>query len=223
MGYPHRPVKQPLNTRTHLQGAITAVQRRPTDDYPKKIPKAKKLRYFTTMNEQSLDPKRYPIGACEYQTEYSKEQIQQYLLDIETFPARLEYVVQHLSEQQLQSPYREGGWTLNQVIHHCADSHLNALLRIKLALSVDNPTISPYPEDLWAEMSDYTLPFNNSITLLFAVHRKLNMLLRSLDQTQLNRTYYHPQYQKTFRVSDVICLYAWHGNHHLAHITQTLA
>lgn len=161
---------------------------------------------------------QFPIGPCPYSEDYTAAQMQAMLLDIETFPKRLELVAQHLTEAQLKTPYREGGWTLNQVIHHCADSHVNALIRVKLALSTDNPTINPYPEAIWAEMHDYDLPFNIAITLLHCVHAKLNAIFRTLNEEQWNRTYYHPQYQKQFRIKDVICLYAWHGNHHLAHI-----
>lgn len=166
----------------------------------------------------NLEKLRFPIGLCAYPEQYTPELIKQYKLDIETFPMRLEHVVQHLDVDQLQLRYREGGWTVNQVIHHCADSHLNCLLRIKLALTEDNPEIKPYDEARWAETADYDLPFNNSITLLFAVHRKISKLLESLSEEQLNRTYYHSQYQRTFSIKDVMCLYAWHGNHHLAHI-----
>ncbi len=169
----------------------------------------------------NLDVKRYPIGRCNYPEIYTPELLQQFRNEIDTFPAALENVVQHFNIDQLQTNYREGGWTINQVIHHCADSHLNAVLRIKLALSNDNPSINPYPEDLWAEMPDYDLPFNNSLTMLFAIHRKLVKLIDSLSNEQWNRTYFHPQYQKTFTIKDVVCLYAWHGKHHLAHITNT--
>jgi len=113
----------------------------------------------------NMEHLKYPIGPCEYKTEYSQEEFRSMLLDIETFPDRLERVLQHMNEEQLQTPYRDGGWTVNQVVHHCADSHINALVRIKLALSTDKPTILPYPENLWAEMADYSLPFNNSLTL----------------------------------------------------------
>lgn len=171
--------------------------------------------------DANLEAKRYPIGLCNYPEIYTPELLKQFRNEIDNFPAALENVVQHFGFDQLQTPYREGGWTINQVIHHCADSHLNAVLRIKLALSNDNPTINPYPEALWAEMPDYDLPFNNSLTLLFAIHRKLVKLIDSLNDEQWNRTYFHPQYHKTFTIKDVVCLYAWHGKHHLAHITNT--
>lgn len=171
----------------------------------------------------SVDEQRFPIGPCPYPETYTPELLKQYKLDIETFPMRLEQVVQHLSEEQLQLKYREGGWTINQVIHHCADSHINCLVRLKLALTEDNPSINPYREELWAETADYQLPFNNSITILFAVHRKIIKLLDSLAEAQLQRTYYHAQYKRQFSIMDVMCLYAWHGNHHLAHILKALS
>ena len=175
-----------------------------------------------TMTNQLDEQLRYPIGRCDYPEIYTPALIRQYKTEIETFPARLEFIVQHLSEAQLQYKYRLGGWTINQVIHHCGDSHINALIRIKFALTEDNPSILPYQEALWAEMADYNLPFNNTLTLLFALHRKLIRVIDSLSEEQLNRTYYHAQYQRTFSVKDVLCLYAWHGNHHIAQIQQAL-
>ena len=170
----------------------------------------------------TLEEQRYPIGKCINPELYTPELIKQYKLDIETFPLRLENVVQHLDADQLQARYREGGWTINQVIHHCADSHMNAIIRIKLALTEENPEINPYREELWAETADYELPFNNSITILYALHRKLISLLDSLSEEQLARTYYHSQYERTFSIRDVMCLYAWHGNHHLAQIRNAM-
>ncbi len=168
------------------------------------------------------EQQRYPIGHCIYPENYTPDVLKQYKLEIETFPMRLENVVQHLDVSQLLLRYREGGWTVNQVIHHCAESHMNAVLRMKLALTETNPTIKPYNETLWAETADYDLPFNNSVTMLFALHRKLIKLIDSLSEEQLNRTYYHSEYKRTFSIKDVICLYAWHGNHHLAHIMKAI-
>ncbi len=168
----------------------------------------------------NLEELQYPIGRCQYPDQYTPELLSQMMLEIETFPKRLELAVQQLDEYQLQTPYREGGWTVNQVIHHCADSHMNCVLRIKFALTEDKPTIKPYNEALWAQCEDYTLPYNNSITLLFCIHEKIMKLIRSLTPEQMERSYIHTQYNREFSVKDVICLYAWHGNHHLAHITS---
>mgnify|MGYP000877872712 FL=1 len=167
----------------------------------------------------TLEELQYPIGPCQYPEVYTDAILQKMLQDIETFPKRLELEVQNLLEFQLQTPYRENGWTVNQVIHHCADSHMNFILRLKLALSEVNPTIKPYREEIWAEMADYELPFNNSITLLFCIHQKIMKVLRSLTSEQLDRTYFHPQYERSFQIKELICLYSWHGNHHLAHIS----
>lgn len=171
------------------------------------------------MLESSPDDLKYPIGPCHYPVLYTDEILMQLLLDLETFPQRLEYAVQSLDEYQLQTPYREGGWTVNQVIHHCADSHMNCFIRLKLMLTEDHPTIKPYLEDRWAECADYSLPFNHALTILHAVHKKILKVLRSLNHNDLDRTYFHPQYKRDFSVRDLMCLYAWHGNHHLAHIT----
>lgn len=169
------------------------------------------------MNMEEL---QYPIGKCQYPVHYTDAALRSMLLDIETFPARLEHAVQTLDEFQLQTPYRPGGWTISQVVHHCADSHMNCVLRIKFALTEDAPNIKPYKEDRWALCADYKLPFNNSITLLYAIHRKILALVKELTPIELERTYFHDEYKRTFTIKDVICLYAWHGNHHLAHITS---
>jgi len=174
------------------------------------------------MNEELQNELKYPIGPCHYPVLYTDEILKQMLLDLETFPQRLEFRVQALDDFQLQTRYREGGWTVNQVIHHCADSHMNCLIRLKLTLTEDRPTIKPYLEDRWAEEADYSLPYNNSLTILHAVHRKILKIIRSLSHEQLDRTYFHPEYKRDFSVKDLICLYAWHGNHHLAHITNLI-
>jgi uncharacterized damage-inducible protein DinB len=165
---------------------------------------------------------QYPIGECNYPEIYTPELIAEYILNIETFPTRLEYTVQQLNEDQLHVAYRDGGWTINQVIHHCADSHMNCLIRTKLTLSEDNPIVKPYDEAKWAEMVDYDLPFNNSLVLLHAVHKKIVTIFKSLNEEDLDRKYTHPQYMREFQLKELLCLYSWHGNHHLAHITSLM-
>jgi hypothetical protein len=161
---------------------------------------------------------QYPIGTCVYQDHYTTEQIHQFIVELESFPTRLRKEVEGITEAQWQTPYRPDGWTVHQVVHHCADSHLNALLRLKLALTTDNPTINPYPEDKWAMQADYNLSPEIALRLLDAVHPKIVAIAQALSPSDLNKTYFHPQYKREFRLSDVLCLYAWHGNHHLAHI-----
>lgn len=170
----------------------------------------------------NLEELQYPIGRCQYPEVYTPELIQTYLMALETFPKRLELVVQSLDQATLNERYREGGWTLNQVIHHCADSHMNMLVRLKLTLTEEAPIIKPYNEAEWALQADFDLPFNNAITLLYCVHARINAILRALKPEQHTRKYFHPQYEREFTLNDLICLYAWHGDHHLAHITSFL-
>jgi uncharacterized damage-inducible protein DinB len=127
----------------------------------------------------------------------------------------------NLDEAQLHTPYREGGWTVHQLVHHVADSHINAYCRMKLALTEDNPTIKPYDEKLWAEMNDVQkLPINISLTLLHALHARWFEALKYVsDDEWNNRTLFHPEHKKTMRLWNVLGNYAWHGKHHVAQIT----
>lgn len=163
---------------------------------------------------------RYPIGQYERPTVITAEVLEQYINIIETFPSDMAREVSHLNEEQLNTPYRDGGWTIRQVVHHCADSHMNSLIRFKLALTEDEPTIKPYQEDQWAELPDgKELPISHSISLLEGLHARWAFLLKSLSQTHLKRTFIHPESKKIYRLDENIGLYAWHCQHHLAHIT----
>jgi hypothetical protein len=126
----------------------------------------------------------------------------------------------NLDEQQLETPYREEGWKVRQVIHHVADSHMNAFIRCKLALTETNPTIKPYEEALWAEQSDYKLAVNISLTLLHALHNRWYDLLKHVQEEEWNRTVVHPQHNKQMTLWFLLGMYAWHGHHHTAHITS---
>ena len=162
---------------------------------------------------------RYPIGKYEPRP-YSQELKQHWLADIRFLPNAIESAVHNLDEQQLQTPYREGGWTVHQLVHHVADSHMNAYIRFKLGLSEDNPTIKPYNEKLWAEFSDVQkMPINISLTLLHALHLRWYETLKYVtDEQWNNRTVFHPEHKKTMRLWFLLGLYAWHGKHHVAHI-----
>lgn len=163
------------------------------------------------------DP-RYPIGHYEPQP-YSEELKNNWLLDIESLPQRLEYAVLNLDEAQLQTPYRDGGWTIHQVVHHVADSHINAYVRFKLALTENNPVIKTYEEKLWAELNDVkTLPINISLTLLHALHRRWITALSDLKEDDWNRSMYHPGMEKEVTLWFMLGNYAWHGLHHTTHI-----
>ncbi len=166
-----------------------------------------------------MDPLKYPLG--EYiEQPFSASLLQERLLDIKVLPAQLEYAVQNLDEAQLQTPYRPGGWTVHQLVHHVADSHCNAYTRFKLGLTEDNPSIKPYDENAWAELSDTTnLPINISITLLHALHLRWTEVLKNLKENEWNRTVFHPEHKKEMTLWFLLGMYAWHGKHHTAHIT----
>lgn len=124
-----------------------------------------------------------------------------------------------LSESQLDIPYREGGWTIRQVVHHLADSHMNCFIRFKLALTEDNPTIKPYLEERWAELADSQTDVSLSIALFEALHTKWVVLLKSMSSEDYARVFYHPGYNITLNLAYALGMYAWHGQHHVAHIT----
>ena len=175
---------------------------------------------MSTLEQTTLavDP-RYPIGKYE-QEPFSAKQKQDWINDIRLLPQALENAVLNLDEAQLNTPYREGGWTVKQVVHHVADSHMNAYCRFKLALTEDNPTIKPYQEHLWAELPDTkNLPINISLTLLHALHARWIEILVNMKDEDFNRTAVHPEYQKTLTLWYFLGMYAWHSRHHTAHIT----
>lgn len=162
---------------------------------------------------------RYPIGEYEPQP-FSIPKKVEWLADIKFLPLQLESAVLNLDEAQLHTPYREGGWSVHQLVHHVADSHINAYCRFKLGLTEENPTIKPYEEKLWAEMNDvHKLPINISITLLHALHARWHEALKLVsDNDWNNRTIFHPEQKKTIRLWTLLGMYAWHGRHHVAHI-----
>jgi hypothetical protein len=163
---------------------------------------------------------KYPIGQYEAKA-YSEQQRQEWLSDIQFLPNALEAAVSNLDEQQLQTPYREGGWTVHQLVHHVADSHMNAYIRFKLGATEENPTIRPYEEKLWAETADVkNLPVNISITLLYSLHRRWHEFLVSFTEQDFENTVFHPEHKKQFTLWHLLGMYAWHGRHHVAHITS---
>jgi uncharacterized damage-inducible protein DinB len=168
----------------------------------------------------STDP-RYPIGEYVPQP-FSQKQLQEWLLDIKFLPQALEMAIQNLDEAQLDTPYREGGWTLKQVVHHVADSHMNAYTRFKLGLTEEQPTIKPYDENAWTSLADVAVvPVNVSLTLLHALHLRWYEAIKDLTESVwLNRTVIHPQHGKVFTLWHLLGMYAWHGKHHTAHITS---
>jgi hypothetical protein len=163
---------------------------------------------------------RYPVGEFKYDDPLTQEQKQKFLDDIEQTPANLRAAVQGLSEKQLDTRYRPEGWTLRQVVHHVPDSHLNAYIRTKLALTEDEPTIKPYAEDRWAQLADtQATPVKVSLALLESLHDRWMRLLRSLQPEDRKRSFRHPELG-VMNLDKTLALYAWHGRHHVAHVTS---
>ena len=163
---------------------------------------------------------RFPVGKFTYDGPPSEQQKQQFLDEIAQTPAKLRGAVRGLSESQLDTPYRPDGWTVRQVVHHVPDSHLNSYVRFKLALTEDDPTIKPYAEDRWAELADTkATPVEVSLTLLDSLHDRWVRLLRSLTPEEWKRTFRHPELGP-MTLEKTLALYAWHGRHHVAHITE---
>lgn len=168
---------------------------------------------------------RYPIGKENEQEECGiefSEQLKSSLIDeIKMLPSSLEYAIQNLDAAQLQTPYRPGGWTVHQLVHHIADSHINAYTRFKLGLTEDNPVVKPYDQDAWANLSDTKkLPVNISVTLLHALHARWCQCMDDMDETQWQRTIYHPERKVEITLWELLKSYAWHGKHHTAHILK---
>jgi DinB family protein len=165
------------------------------------------------------DP-RYPIGKFKFEGPLSQSQRDACITDIAAAPAALRAAVQGLSPQQLDTPYRDGGWTVRQVAHHVPDSHMNAYIRFKLALTEDEPTIKPYAEDRWAELPDTkATPVAVSLVLLESLHDRWVRLLRSLSADDWKRNFRHPELG-VVSLEKNVAIYAWHGKHHVAHVTE---
>jgi len=165
------------------------------------------------------DP-RYPIGKFTFTGPTDETQRKQLIDAIAQAPAALRTAVKNLSPQQVATPYREGGWTVRQVVHHVPESHMNAYIRFKLALTEEEPTIKPYLEDRWANTPDVSdTPLETSLTLLDSLHDRWVRLLRSLKREDWKRTFRHPELG-TVCLEKNLALYSWHGRHHVAHITE---
>ncbi|MFJ8263588.1 YfiT family bacillithiol transferase [Rummeliibacillus sp. NPDC094406] len=165
---------------------------------------------------------RYPIGQFEYDDIISKEQVAQWIEEIHSLPQQLKEVVKDLREEDLNRTYCPNSWTVSQLVHHLADSHMNGYIRMKLAITEEMPTIKPYEEAEWAELPDYSLPMTVSLHLIESLHERWAYLLQKLTEEQLKRTFLHPVSSIT-TVEKSIGIYAWHGKHHLAHIQNALA
>lgn len=165
------------------------------------------------------DP-RYPIGKFSFPASTDESQRNQLIEQIGNAPAALRAAVKGLNEEQVETPYRDGGWTVRQVVHHVPESHMNAYIRFKLALTEDEPTIKPYMEDRWSKTNEVRdTPLEVSLTLLDSLHERWVRLLRSLQPADWKRTFRHPELG-TVSLEKNLALYAWHGRHHTAHVTE---
>lgn len=172
---------------------------------------------------EQLKALRYPIGHFQPPAALTAEQRSAALRTLHQLPQKLRAAVDDLSDEQLETPYREGGWTVRQLVHHLADSHLNAYARMRLALTEDWPTVKPYKEALWAELADARLaPVTLSLELLGPLHARWVTLLNSLGDEDWKRGYVHPESGRQ-TVEQVLALYDWHSRHHLAQLTELRA
>jgi uncharacterized damage-inducible protein DinB len=166
----------------------------------------------------AMDP-RYPIGKYHYEGPFNEAQRQQHIETIAALPVKIKEAVAGLNDKQLDTPYRDGGWTVRQTVHHVADSHMNSFIRFRLGLTEQNPTIKPYEEALWADIADAKEPVQVSLTLLETLHRRMDVMLRSFKAEDWRRTVVHPENGK-MTLDKMLGLYAWHSQHHVAHITE---
>ncbi|MES2651136.1 MAG: putative metal-dependent hydrolase [Bacteroidota bacterium] len=166
---------------------------------------------------------KYPIGEYIYPENVNETQINSWIDSLVNFPQQLIEVTSALSEAQLEVAYRPGGWTVRQVIHHVADSHINAYTRVKLTLTEENPIVRPYNEEIWAELPEAKNgDIEMSIAIIKAIHHRLVITLGALNFEDFDRKYIHPAANKQFTLGYLVGNYAWHGQHHLAHILSTL-
>ncbi len=164
---------------------------------------------------------RYPIGRPEIVEELTPERRAELIRELEEAPGRLRAAVAGLGDAQLDTPYREGGWTVRQVVHHVPDSHLNSYMRFRLALTEEEPTIKPYSEKAWSELADArSLPVEPSLRLLDGLHQRWVGLLRGMAPADFARGFVHPEHGRRMSLDQALQVYAWHGKHHVAHVTR---
>ena len=171
--------------------------------------------------EENIEQLKYPVGKFVRPESFSADELQRWIAEIQALPSWMDALIENLDAHQLETPYRPGGWTVQQVVHHVADSHMNAYVRLKLALTEVEPIIKPYKEALWAELADTkTVPVNVSITLLHALHRRWVVVLNSMGSEDWQRCYFHPEQKRLVPLWEVTAMYAWHCRHHSEHIRQ---
>jgi hypothetical protein len=165
---------------------------------------------------------KYPIGKFSVPVTYTDSDILGWINDIKVLPGKVRNTIMNLNEEQLDTPYRPGGWTLRQVVHHIADSHMNSLIRFKWAMTEEQPTIKAYDQSGWALLADYRLPVESSLKMLEGIHLHLIALFESFSEDDWNRYFIHPETGAQISLKRNLAMYSWHGKHHLAHITETI-
>lgn len=172
------------------------------------------------MNETlDIEQLKFPVGRFQLPENYSQKEIDHWIAEIAALPAQLRRILEGATMITLDTPYRPGGWTVRQVVHHVADSHINAYTRFKLALTEVEPQIKPYDEGRWAELPDtFATPVEVSLQLIAALHQRWVILLKNLDEKDYKKIFLHPEHGTAFRLDETIANYAWHGRHHLGHI-----
>ncbi|MGM9949224.1 MAG: YfiT family bacillithiol transferase [Lysinibacillus sp.] len=164
-----------------------------------------------------MDNQRYPIGQFELPEAITVQEIQQWIEDIQTFPVRLKGATADLTEEQLSATYREGSWTVRQLVHHMADSHLHLFIRCKLALTEENPQVKTFDENSWVLLADSAMPIESSLAILDGLHSRGVELFHAISEEEMGMTFSHPE-TGDISIAESIAKWAWHGNHHLAHI-----
>jgi hypothetical protein len=167
--------------------------------------------------------RQYPVGKFQTPASFSPADRARWMETIAATPSRMREAAGALSEQQLDTPYREGGWTARQVIHHVPESHMNAYIRFKLALTENDPVIKPYDEAAWARLNDVpAAPIEASLDLLEALHRRWVVLMQGMSEADWKRAYIHPEAGRRVPLEEVLALYAWHSDHHLSHVKSVM-
>ena len=167
----------------------------------------------------NLVEKKYPIGEFSIPETITDQMLDGYICDIKNFPGKLKNLLENWTEAQLDNQYREGGWTVRQLINHLADSHANSFIRFKLALTEENPTIKPYDEAKWAELQDSrNIEIKPAMRMLKGLHQRWHYLLKTLTNKEFARTFHHPEQNKNYSLREYLAFYSWHCNHHFAHM-----
>lgn len=167
----------------------------------------------------SMEEKKFPIGQFKKPEHISDVDLEQYIRVIKNFPGRLKNLIENFTDEQLDTQYREGGWTVRQLINHIADSHINSFIRFKLALTEENPTIKPYDEARWAELQDsINISVKPAMRMIKGTHQRWYTLLKTLTNKQFERTFHHPEQNENYDLRNYLAFYVWHCDHHFAHI-----